>query len=149
MPFQTEDFKAEIDALASAAGAKVIRHGAYRRDEMAKLLAAVDWVITPSIWWENAPLVIQEAFQQRRPVICSDIGGMAEAVANGHDGLHFRTGDPADLARAMRRAMNEPGLWECLSSNISRVLTVADSAAEHRSLYANLTTAASLRSSRR
>jgi glycosyltransferase involved in cell wall biosynthesis len=149
MPFQTEDFKAEIDALASAAGAKVIRHGAYRRDEMAKLLAAVDWVVTPSIWWENAPLVIQEAFQQRRPVICSDIGGMAEAVANGHDGLHFRTGDPTDLARAMRRAMNEPGLWECLSSNISRVPTVADSAAEHRSLYADLTTAASLRSSRR
>jgi glycosyltransferase involved in cell wall biosynthesis len=149
MPFQTETFKAEIDALSSAAGSHVIRHGAYRRDEMAKLLGAVDWVITPSIWWENAPLVIQEAFQQRRPVICSDIGGMAEAVTNGHDGLHFRTGDPTDLARAMRRAINETGLWECLSSNIARVPTVADSAAEHRSLYANLTTAASLRSSRR
>ena len=93
--------------------------------------------------------MIQEAFQQRRPVICSDIGGMAEAVTNGHDGLHFRTGDPADLARAMRRAMTEPGLWECLSSNIARVPTLADSAAEHRSLYADLTTAASLRSSRR
>ena len=37
--------------------------------------------------------MIQEAFQQRRPVICSDIGGMAEAVTDGHDGLHFRTGD--------------------------------------------------------
>ena len=79
---------------------------------MAKLLGAVDWVITPSIWWENAPLVIQEAFQQRRPVICSDIGGMAEAVTNGHDGLHFRTGDSADLARVMRRAMTESSLWE-------------------------------------
>ena len=149
MPFQTEDFKAEIEALSAAAGAKVIRHGAYRRDEMAKLLAAVDWVITPSIWWENAPLVIQEAFQQRRPVICSDIGGMAEAVTNGHDGLHFRAGDPADLARAMRRAISETGLWECLSSNIARVPTLADSAAEHRALYADLTTAASLRSSGR
>ena len=61
MPFQTDGFKAEIEALSTAAGAKVIRHGAYRRDEMAKLLGAVDWVITPSIWWENAPLVIQEA----------------------------------------------------------------------------------------
>jgi glycosyltransferase involved in cell wall biosynthesis len=149
MPFQTDAFKAKIEALATAAGSHVIRHGAYRRDEMAKLLSAVDWVITSSIWWENAPLVIQEAFQQRRPVICSDIGGMAEAVTNGHDGLHFRTGDSADLARAMRRAMTEPGLWEHLSSNIARVPTLADSAAEHRGLYAGLTTAASLRSSRR
>ena len=33
---------------------------------------------------------------------------------------------PADLARVMRRAMNEPGLWECLSSNIARVPTLAD-----------------------
>jgi hypothetical protein len=82
-------------------------------------------------------------------VICSDIGGMAEAVTNGHDGLHFRTGDPTDLTRAMRRAMTESDLWECLSSNIARVPTLADSAAEHRSLYANLTTAASQRSSRR
>ena len=56
---------------------------------------------------------------------------------------------PPDLARAMRRAMTETGLWECLSSNIARVPTLADSAAEHRGLYADLTTAASLRSSRR
>jgi hypothetical protein len=63
--------------------------------------------------------------------------------------LHFRTADSADLARVMRRAMTESGLWECLSSNISRVPTLADSAADHRSLYANLSTAAPLRSSRR
>ena len=55
MPFQTESFKAEIDALSSAAGSHVICHGAYRRDEMAKLLGAVDWVITPSIWWKTLP----------------------------------------------------------------------------------------------
>ncbi|UEM22411.1 glycosyltransferase family 4 protein [Skermanella mucosa] len=149
MPFQSDAFKAEIDEAAKSCGGRVIRHGAYRRDEMARLLNAVDWVITPSIWWENAPLVIQEAFQQGRPVICSDIGGMAEAVTDDHDGLHFRTGDAADLARAMRRAMTLPGLWQRLASNISPVRTVAESAAEHRSLYAGLTTAATLRSSRR
>jgi len=22
----------------------------------------VDWMIVPSIWWENSPIVIQEAF---------------------------------------------------------------------------------------
>ncbi|EWY39649.1 glycosyl transferase [Skermanella stibiiresistens SB22] len=149
MPFQSDAFKAEVDGLAKDAGARVIRHGAYRREEMARLLGAVDWVITPSIWWENAPLVIQEAFQQGRPVICSDIGGMAEAVTDHHDGLHFRTGDAADLARAMREAMAEPALWDRLSSNITPVSTVADSAADHRRLYDGLAPAAAPRSSRR
>ena len=57
--------------------------GAYEHDELASLMADVDWVIVPSIWWENSPLVIQEAFHFGRPVICSDIGGMAEKVDDG------------------------------------------------------------------
>jgi len=57
-------------------------------------MAAVDWVVVPSIWWENSPLVIQEAFAHGRPVICSDIGGMAEKVAHEKNGLHFRANDP-------------------------------------------------------
>ena len=39
-----------------------------------------DWIVVPSIWWENAPLVILEARAAGRPVICSGIGGMAELV---------------------------------------------------------------------
>ena len=48
-------------------------------------MASVDWVVVPSIWWENSPLVIQEAFGYGRPVICSDIGGMAEKVTDGRE----------------------------------------------------------------
>ena len=71
-------------------------------------MASVDWVVVPSIWWENSPLVIQEAFLHGRPVICSDIGGMAEKVDDGVNGLHFRTGDPRSLAQAIRRATSSP-----------------------------------------
>ena len=74
----------------------------------------VDWVIVPSIWWENSPLVIQEAFMYGRPVICSDIGGMAEKVTDGVNGLHFRRADPDSLAETMHRAATEEGLWEQL-----------------------------------
>ena len=62
-------------------------------------MAEIDWVVVPSIWWENSPLVIQEAFLHGRPVICSDIGGMAEKVRHGVDGLHFRVGDDAQPRR--------------------------------------------------
>ena len=61
-------------------------------------MATVDWIVMPSIWWENSPVVIQEASCIGRPPIVSDIGGMAEKVRDGVDGLHFRAGSPEDLA---------------------------------------------------
>ena len=83
--------------------------GKYAHDDLPRLMAEVDWVVVPSRWWENSPLVIQEAFLHQRPVICSDIGGMAEKVADGVDGLHFRAGDPRSLARVLERADHHAG----------------------------------------
>ncbi|WP_448204556.1 glycosyltransferase family 4 protein [Azospirillum sp. sgz302134] len=137
-PFQTDAFKAKVEEGFKAANGLAVPHGPYRREEMPDLMAASDWVLTPSIWWENAPLVIREAFQHRRPVICSGIGGMAEAVRDGVDGLHFRAGDAADLARVMTRAMTEPGLWERLVSNIPAVRKTGEAAAKHIVLYDEL-----------
>ena len=88
--------------------------GRYNYAELASLMSNVDWIVVPSIWWENSPLVIQEAFHFGRPVICSDIGGMAEKVDDGVNGLHFRAGDPTSLARTIKRAAEEPQLWERL-----------------------------------
>ena len=67
--------------------------------DLAQLMAGIDWVVVPSIWWETGPIVVMEAFQYGRPVICSDIGGMAEKVTDGVNGLHFRRRDPEHLAR--------------------------------------------------
>ena len=110
-------------------------HGAYRYQDVIALMQTVDWVIVPSIWWENSPLVIQEAFAARRPVICSNIGGMAEKVRHEIDGLHFRVGDPISLADTMIRACTEPGLHERLSAGITAVHPMRTSAREHLALY--------------
>ena len=81
-------------------------------------MAETDWVVVPSIWWENSPLVIQEAFFHGRPVICSDIGGMAEKVRDGVDGLHFRRNDAFSLAGAFETAATSPRLWKGLREGI-------------------------------
>jgi len=94
-------------------------HGRYGPDEIGRLMSGVDWVVVPSIWWENSPLVIQEAFAHGRPVICSDIGGMAEKVTDDVNGIHFRVGDARSLAAAIRRAVAEPGLWDRLHAGIA------------------------------
>ncbi len=67
-----------MQKLIEEAGPRVRFYGAYQNAEMPRLMQSVDWVVMPSIWWENSPIVIQEALHHRRPVICSNIGGMAE-----------------------------------------------------------------------
>lgn len=90
------------EALATATNAS--HRGAYARQDLPVLMAGVDWLVMPSIWWENAPLVLLEARQAGLPVICSGIGGMAEMVAHGVTGLHVPPGDPRALADTMRAA---------------------------------------------
>jgi glycosyltransferase involved in cell wall biosynthesis len=97
--------------------------GAYEQTELAQRMRKIDWVLVPSIWWENSPMVIQEAFANGKPVICAGIGGMAEKVRDGVDGLHFEVRNPLDLAETLVRAMSEPKLWNRLSANIRRPLS--------------------------
>jgi len=92
--------------------------GPYDRRAVASLMAAVDWVVVPSIWHETGPIVVLEAFRHGRPVICSDIGGMSEKVRDGFNGLHFRRGSAKHLAEVMERAVETPSLWGELRAGI-------------------------------
>jgi glycosyltransferase involved in cell wall biosynthesis len=118
---QPLEFQERFNALLGASGRNFTMVGRYRPTDLPALMAAVDWVIVPSIWWENAPLVIQEAFAHGKPVICSDIGGMAEKVKDGVNGLHFRAGDAQSLADTITRAVSTEGLWERLVGGIEQV----------------------------
>lgn len=135
--YQTEAFLASFrDALGAAPDAR--HHGGYQRSEIPALIGEADWVVVPSVWWENAPLVIQEAFQHRRPVIASGIGGMAEMVRDGIDGLHVRPDDPASLAAAMARAAEEPSLWPALVAKLRAPPGIEEAADAHLALYGAL-----------
>jgi glycosyltransferase involved in cell wall biosynthesis len=116
---QSEEFQRHIeDRLSQPEVGCVEVLGSYTREGLADRMAQVDWVIIPSTWWENSPMVIQEAFHYGRPVICTGLGGMAEKVRDGIDGLHFKPSDAADLALVMERAVTEDNLWQRLVSGI-------------------------------
>ena len=114
---EIEDFFAEENERPFAQRI-VYNNGSYPVDQLASRMARVDWCIVPSLWTEGFPLVLLEAGAFRRPVICSNIGSMAERVTDDVDGLHFTRGDPDALAAAILRASTETGLWERLSSAI-------------------------------
>jgi glycosyltransferase involved in cell wall biosynthesis len=109
--------------------------GPYEKEEMPKLIENIDWVVMPSIWWENAPLVIKEAFIHKRPVICSNIGGMAEKVEDEKSGLHFRVGDSIDLAKCIERAATDNELWEKLVAGIPPSEKISEVARQMLKIY--------------
>lgn len=133
-----EEFRSEVSRELEACNGQVRLHGRYDRSELPSLLQDVAWLVVPSVWWENAPLVIQEAFLLRRPVLCGDVGGMAEQVTHAVDGLHFRIGDAGDLARTLQDAMTTAGLWQRLSAGIRPPRTMTEDACEHLRLYHRL-----------
>jgi glycosyltransferase involved in cell wall biosynthesis len=98
---------------------RVVFNGSYQVDQLAGRMQRIDWVIVPSVWWEIFGLVISEAWMFGRPVIVSDVGGPAERVRDGVDGLKFPLASPRALADVMIRATSEPGLWEQLQTGIT------------------------------
>lgn len=107
--------------------------GPYQPHELRRRMAGVDWVVVPSIWWENSPMVIQEAFVCGRPLLVSDIGGMAEKVRDGVDGIHVPAGNVMGWARALRDAA-EGSQWELLRAGIVAPLTHSQCARNHLDL---------------
>lgn len=99
------DYVEALRAAATRIGAKV--DAVLSRDGVAQTLTSADLLVMPSVWWENAPLVLIEALEARTPVLVSDLGGMAEFVHERPCGATFAPGDAADLARALERLLSD------------------------------------------
>ena len=112
--------------------------GPFGRDRLAEVYSGIDVLVVPSIWDENSPLVVHEAFAAGVPVIVSDVPGLTEAVTGGVDGLVFPPGDPAALGNAMRRISGEPELLDALRAGIRPVRSAAAAAADLVDVYEDL-----------
>jgi glycosyltransferase involved in cell wall biosynthesis len=135
---QPEAFRNSFDTLVEKAGRRAKFYGSYCGEEMPDLMRQVDWVVVPSIWWENSPLVIQEAFLHGRPLITSDIGGMKEKVLDGVSGMHFRVGSAEDLADKLSQLLQDPDAWLRLRAAAPVPISHEEAATQHLALYRDL-----------
>ena len=107
-------------------------------EEESRVLSNLDVVVVPSLWYENSPNVILESFAQHVPVIVSNLGGMAELVQHGKNGLVFEIGNADDLARQIQRLCAEPDLLPRLQSGIEPVKRVSEEIDELEQIYLDL-----------
>jgi glycosyltransferase involved in cell wall biosynthesis len=70
--------------------------------ELNDLLRDCRFVVVPSLWYENFPYVILQAFAAGKPVIGSNRGGIPELVIHGRHGLIYESTDAQALASAMQ-----------------------------------------------
>jgi glycosyltransferase involved in cell wall biosynthesis len=97
----TGEMKSELE-LYRIAGVQMM--GFKTGVELHQLLSGCSFLIVPSEWYENNPMVIIEAYSYGKPVIASAIGGIPEIVLDAQTGFLFRSKDVDDLADKLTTA---------------------------------------------
>ncbi len=132
---QPLEFQKVVEEALAEAGENVVFHGAYDNSQVNALMQRIDAMIIPSTWWENSPVVIQEAFTNGKPVICSNIGGMAEKITHGVNGLHFEVSRPASLAEVLADLATNPDKLASLTAGVRPPPTAQEVLDQHLELY--------------
>jgi len=79
------------------------------------------FLVMPSICYENLPMVIIEAYSCGLPVIASNLGAMKEIVKNNESGLLFEAGNSKDLARKVNWMIENPEKCKEMGANAKRI----------------------------
>jgi glycosyltransferase involved in cell wall biosynthesis len=113
------EYAAQLMQLADG-NASINFCGTFPNSEISKVLAELDVLVVPSLWYENTPLVVYSAQAAHCPVIATDLPGLAEVVRHDENGLLFKTGSAVALSRQLSRLIDEQELLERLSAQAQR-----------------------------
>jgi len=120
---------------------KLARHpgihfrGKFIPQQVANTYRETDVLVIPSLWHENCPLVLLDAFIAKTPAIVSRGGAMDEFVQEGKNGFLFQMGDSADLAKKMMKFIREPDLIERMGRQAPKVKSAEEDARDWEERY--------------
>jgi glycosyltransferase involved in cell wall biosynthesis len=129
------------DLRARAEGLPVRFMGVFDRERVADVYAQIDVLVVPSLWLENSPLVIHEAFMAGIPVVGARTGGIADLVEQGRTGMLYDSTSPVQLRSALRSLIENPEQMAALGGHVRsapRVKAMADDAREWEETYADV-----------
>jgi glycosyltransferase involved in cell wall biosynthesis len=121
---------------------RIVLEGVFSRPNLGKVFNKLDVLVVPSLWYENSPNSMLEAFAYKTPVIATDLGGMSELVEHGTNGFLFPLGDAGDLAHQLSRIITEPDLLRTLQKGIGPVRSVSAEMDHLEQIYQSVQTQA-------
>ncbi len=99
-----------VDRLPTLLRARVTMLGAVPNEELPPIHAACDLYVGPSTGGESFGIVLIEAMAAGLPVVASDTPGYDEVITDERQGLLVRPRDPAALAAAVARVLDDAEL---------------------------------------
>lgn len=116
------ELKYELEKFAQDLGIYNSVHFFGARTDVHELLSAIDIFVLPSLW-EGQPISIMEAGAAGKPVIATNIDGVADILIDGKNALLVPVKDPNVLAAAMMRIIKDTALRNRLSSSIQATVS--------------------------
>ena len=92
----------------------VLFAGPVANQETVSFYNASDIFVFPTLTVEGLPFVMIEAMACGKPVIASDIGGNAEVIHDGENGILIKPGQPQLIADQIRILLSDRTHAECL-----------------------------------
>ncbi len=127
------DYVAQLRSSAAHPGIHFA--GPLQHTGVGEVLSQLDCLVVPSVWYENSPMVIQEAYGVGTPVVASRLGALAEKVRDGETGRLFTAGDSDDLARVLRDLIAQPQQLDSWRANIRPAPTMKQHAQQMLEIY--------------
>jgi glycosyltransferase involved in cell wall biosynthesis len=125
-----------VAALRKAAtSSAIVFADGFDRDRVDDVYEGLDVLVVPSLWPENSPLVIHEAFMHQVPVVAARVGGIPELVGHEINGLLYERFDTESLAAALQQLIDDRDLLARLSARSSAVKSIEQDAREWEERY--------------
>jgi glycosyltransferase involved in cell wall biosynthesis len=109
--------------------------GRFDRTDVAAIYSKFDVLVVPSLWLENSPLVIHEAFMAGVPVVGARIGGIADLVTHERTGWLYEPSSAAALAAVLARLIEQPERVNEMTDRLPHVKTIREDADEWEARY--------------
>ncbi len=135
-PAVSPDYAAEVRRHAARLPVRFM--GGFEPDAAAAVYSALDVLVVPSLWPENSPLVIREAFMAGVPVVAARVGGIADLVDDGRNGLLYDPGSSSGLTDALRSLVADRTRVAAFRRLIPPVKSMRVHATEVEALYAEV-----------
>ncbi len=130
------DYVTQLRQQAQHPGIKFV--GRVPNNQLWSALVELDVVVIPTLWYETASLIVQEAFAAGVPVVASQIGALQERLENGVDGRFFPPGDSAELTKILRQFLIDHSQLKHLKDGIRPVFSIQEHSQQIEATYAQI-----------
>jgi phosphatidyl-myo-inositol alpha-mannosyltransferase len=115
-----------LEQVPAALRDRVVLLGQISDEDKVRMLHSVDVFCAPNTGGESFGIVLAEAMAAGAPIVASDLDAFRRVLRGGRAGELFINEDPADLARAAARLLDDPERRRELSAAATAAVSVYD-----------------------